>query len=113
MRNITHEDIQSIIKLFREIDVWNDGRFHKAVSKYCDDNDLDKARINGIMDVAFADYLATNISSENAIRLRLNRELINNELIEPIPVNEPEEDDQDFDEDDDEYNEDENDSEYE
>ena len=75
---ITQEQIEEIITIFQKINMWNDGRFFKAVNEYCSEKDLNKDTIHTKLSIAFRDYLATNMTSENCIRFRLSRELPEN-----------------------------------
>lgn len=78
MRDLTKEDIDRIIELFNGIGVWNNGKFAIAVTDYCKTNNLDVDLVNNKLEIAFRDYLATNIKSEAAIRLRLSSVLPKN-----------------------------------
>lgn len=68
---MTHEHIDKIIDIFYEVKIWNNGKFAAAVTEYCNVEGLDAKKVNGKLSLAFEDYLATNITSENAIKFRL------------------------------------------
>ena len=70
--------IDSIVDLFKRVKIWNNGEFIALVNAYCNENELDKQLITAKLEIAFRDVLATNISSENAIRWRLRN---------PLPIN--------------------------
>ena len=70
--------IDSIVDLFKKVKIWNNGEFIALVNAYCNENELDKPLIIAKLEIAFRDVLATNISSENAIRWRLRN---------PLPIN--------------------------
>ena len=75
---MTQEHIDKIVELFKEAKVWNDGKFLDLVTTYCKEQNLDFIEINKNLGIAFRDYLATNITSENAIRFRLKNLIPNN-----------------------------------
>jgi hypothetical protein len=75
---ITQKQIEEIITIFDKIGVWNNGKFSEEVTKYCEANNLDVKQINAKLEIAFRDYLATNITSQAAIRLRLSNLLPKN-----------------------------------
>ena len=75
---MTQEHIDKIVELFKEAKVWNDGKFLDLVTTYCKEQNLDFIEINKKLGIAFRDYLATNITSENAIRFRLKNLIPNN-----------------------------------
>lgn len=68
---MTQAHIDKIIDLFHEVKIWNNGKFAAAVTKYCDEEGLDGGKVHAKLRKAFEDYLATNITSENAIKFRL------------------------------------------
>ena len=70
--------IEKIVDLFKEAKVWNNGKFVELVNKYCEEQNLDSKVVNHKLEIAFRDYLATNISSEAAIRLRLSQAIPKN-----------------------------------
>lgn len=70
--------INEIISIFQKIRVWNNGKFVEGVSEYCKNNNIDINIVNSKLEIAFRDYLATNISSEAAIRLRLSQAIPKN-----------------------------------
>jgi hypothetical protein len=72
------ESIGKIIEFFKEAKIWNDGKFYKAVKDYCKQENLDFKLISSKLEIAFRDVLATNITSENAIRFRLKNEPLKN-----------------------------------
>lgn len=65
--------IEAIIAIFQKINVWNNGKFVEGVTEYCTTNNIDIKMVNSKLKIAFRDYLATNIKSEAAIRLRLSQ----------------------------------------
>jgi hypothetical protein len=65
------EHIDKIVDLFKEAKVWNSGKFMDLVATYCREQNLDFIEISKKLEIAFRDVLATNITSENAIRFRL------------------------------------------
>ena len=69
---MTNKNIEDIIHIFKSVGVWNDGKFAEQVEAYCTENQLDVGLIHAKLGIAFRDYLATNIESENAIRFRLS-----------------------------------------
>lgn len=68
---MTNQNIEDIIVIFQKVGVWNNGKFAEQVKEYCNTNGLDLSMVNSKLEIAFRDYLATNIKSEAAIRLRL------------------------------------------
>jgi len=78
--NLQNNQADNIVKLFKEEagSIWNDGKFSAAVEKYCADNQLDFNHVHKKLEIAFRDVLATNITSENAIRFRLKNPIPNN-----------------------------------
>lgn len=68
---MTTEHIEKIVELFKEAKIWNNGKFVESVNKYCNEHSLDIKDVNTKLEIAFRDVLATNITSENAIRFRL------------------------------------------
>lgn len=68
---MTQEQIEKIVELFKKAKVWNDGKFIELVNKYCEEEKLNFKEIYNKLKLAFQDVLATNITSENAIKFRL------------------------------------------
>jgi len=73
---MTEKHINKIVELFHEAKIWNNGKFYELVTKYCEEEKLIVKKVNTSLSDAFADYLATNITSENAIRFRLKKLLL-------------------------------------
>lgn len=71
MNKLTSQDIDQIVKIFEGINIWNSGVFTDRVRQYCNRKNLDFKAINAQLYIAFGDVLATNITSQNAIRFRL------------------------------------------
>ena|GEM_PF-5706172 len=70
---LTEQNIEDIVSIFIEVNIWNDGRFIAKVDEYCSNNDINNKVVNAELSIAFENYLMTNIKSENAIRHRLRR----------------------------------------
>lgn len=68
---MTLEQIEKIVELFKEAKVWNNGKFADLVNKYCKEQELNSKKVHAKLEIAFRDVLATNITSEDAIRFRL------------------------------------------
>ena len=72
------ENIDKIVELFKEAKIWNNGKFSQLVEDYCIQEKLDSKIVHTKLGIAFRDVLATNITSENAIRFRLKNSIPNN-----------------------------------
>ena len=70
---MTEKQIEDIVAIFQRVGIWNDGRFFKEVIAYCGENKIAHQTVTPILEIAFSDYLATSIKSENAIRFRLKQ----------------------------------------
>ena len=78
LNKMTKKNIEDVVLLFQKVGVWNNGKFYESVKQYCEENKLDFNLISSKLEIAFRDVLATNIQSENAIRLRLEQAVLNN-----------------------------------
>lgn len=78
LNKMTKKNIEDIVLLFQKVGIWNNGNFYESVKQYCEENKLDFNLISSKLEIAFKDVLATNIKSENAIRLRLEQAIPNN-----------------------------------
>jgi hypothetical protein len=72
------EHIEKIVELFKEAKIWNNGKFIGLVATYCREQNLNFIEISKKLEIAFRDVLATNITSENAIKFRLKSPIPNN-----------------------------------
>lgn len=73
IKTMKEELIEEIVNLFNKANVWNNGIFLDSVKEYCLEKSLNYEQISNKLEEAFYDFLATNITSQNAIRFRLKQ----------------------------------------